>query len=396
MTAILDWIWLTQRARLGAKGQRALVERFGTPEELWRADQEALERAGIPPTARKTLLDKDLAAARAILARCEEAGLSLVTLADPAYPARLRLVADAPVLLYYRGTLPGEDRPIVGLVGARDADGQGLALARRLGGEIAACGGLVCTGLAKGVDAQSAEGALEAGGRVIGVLGCGPDVVYPRENAALFARTAEAGCLLSEYPPGTAPNARHFPVRNRLISALSDGVAVVRARSQSGSLITARWAAAQGRDVFAVPGDPADPLSQGCNALLRDGAYAAASGWDVLRHYEYRYPKTVARASCPPPRSAEASGARHPASGAPASDAQPPVGAQTVRPSLPEDLPPIQRQIAEALLDGPLQLDALIDRTGLPASRILPELTLLQIKKLITQKPGKTYELSGG
>ena len=404
----LYWIWLTQRKGLGATGQKTLLNSFGSPEEIWKADEEALSRAGIAPTVRKALLDKDLSAARAVLARCAETGVRVLTGADPAYPARLRLQADAPAVLYYRGTLPGEDRPLIGLVGAREADADGLALARRLGREIAACGGLVVTGMAKGVDAMSAAGALEAGGAVVGVLGCGPDIVYPRENGALFAQVEERGCLLSEYPPGVKPNARNFPVRNRLISAFSDGVVVVRAAEQSGSLITARWAAEQGRDVWAVPGDPADPLSRGCNALLRDGAWAASTGWDVLRHYEFRYPNTVRMQSAKCKMQNEGSGVKDQGSGkafplggrCPSAHTGADEGTSrqeaSARPPLPDDLTPVQRKIAEALMDGPLQLDSLIDKTGISASQILPQLTVLQIKHIIRQKPGKIYELSGG
>ncbi len=393
----LYWIWLTQRRGLGPTRQRALLERFGRPDALYAADDAALARAGIPAAARQALLDKDLGPAQGIWARCRAGGIGILTLADPAYPARLRLQEDAPILLYRKGHLPPENRPVIALVGARRADPAALALARRLGRELAACGGRVATGMAKGIDAQAAEGALEAGGTVIGVLGCGPDLVYPRENAELFARVTERGCLLSEYPPGTAPNARNFPVRNRIISALSDGVAVVRATEESGALITARWAARQGREVYAVPGAPDDPLSRGCNALLREGALAAESGWDLLRRYEFRYPGVVRRQdassqardgnaassrSAPLPREGEA----------PARAAE---GAARQQLDC-SALPPAQRRIAEALSDGPLQLDALIDKTGLPAAQVLAQLTLLQIKHTITQRPGKLYELSGG
>lgn len=400
----LYWIWLTLRPRLGAKGQRALLRDFGAPAAVYGAEAEALTRAGLSPALVRALGQKDLGPAREILKRCAESGVRVLTLADAAYPSRLRLREDAPAVLYYKGTLPGEDRPVIGLVGARDADGAGLALAYRLGAEIAACGGSVVTGMARGVDARSAEGALDRGGFVIGVLGCGPDLVYPRENAALFARVAERGCLLSEYPPGTAPNAKHFPIRNRLISALSDGVAVVRAAENSGSLITARWAAQQGRDVFAVPGAPDDPLSRGCNALLRDGAFAAASGWDILRRYEFRYPSSVARAICPPPPEAAGNRKQAAGDGGRGSLDAPPEHEQPRRdgtlPSAPardaielSALTPIQRRIVEALGNGPLQLDALIDRLGLPAAQVLTQLTLLQVKKLVAQKPGKIYEL---
>ncbi len=385
---LLYWIWLTQRKGLGAVGLRQLLDDFGSPAAIWAADEEALARAAVLPAARETLLDKALGPAEAVMQRCRELGLRLLPLWSEAYPSALRQAPDAPVLLYCRGTLPPAGRqPWIALVGAREADDRGLRTAERLGREIAACGGVTVTGMARGVDAFAARGALEQGGPVVGVLGCGADVVYPPENAGLFAQVAEQGCLISEYPPGVQPNARHFPARNRIISGLSDGVVVVQASERSGALITARWAAEQGRDVFAVPGPAGEPLSRGCNQLLRDGAALAETGWDVLREYEFRYPGAVRMQNAKRKTQNEAS----------------PVGAATGRP--PEvhaaelelsALAPVQRQIAEALLNGPLQLDALIDKTGLPAAQILPQLTVLQIKKILSQQPGKIYKLSGG
>ena len=403
----LYWIWLSRRPRLGPVKLRQLLELVGAPAAIYAAEAEALTRLGLSASARNALLDKDLNAARAILRSCQELGITILPLWSEAYPSALRQAPDAPVLLYCRGTLPPAGRqPWIALVGAREADDRGLRTAERLGREIAACGGVTVTGMARGVDAFAARGALEQGGPVVGVLGCGADVVYPPENAGLFAQVAEQGCLISEYPPGVQPNARHFPARNRIISGLSDGVVVAQASERSGALITARWAAEQGRDVFAVPGPAGEPLSRGCNQLLRDGAALAETGWDVLREYEFRYPGAVRmqNAKCKMQNEASPVGA---AIGRPpeasAADTDPSVGAAIDRP--PEvhaaeldlsALAPVQRQIAEALLNGPLQLDSLIDKTGLPASQILPQLTVLQIKKLISQKPGKIYKLSGG
>ena len=407
--SILYWIWLSQRVRIGPRGQRRLLEQFGSPQALFAAPEAELRRAGLSPALLRTLLDRDLNAARDILERCRALDIRILTLGDRDYPTRLRLLEDAPALLYCRGQLPPEDRPVIGLVGSREADDRGLEAALRLGREIAACGGRVATGMARGIDAQGALGALAQGGQVIGVLGCGVDVVYPKENAALFARVPEQGCLISEYPPGTAPNARNFPVRNRLISALSDAVAVVRAREQSGALITARRAAEQGREVFALPGDPADPGSRGCNALLREGALAAESGWDILRHYEYRYPGAVRMQTAKCKMQNEGTGnVRGGVPDAPQASSRCRAGENAAPDdrrdgTLPSATPkavldlsrlsPVQRQIAEALSEGPMQLDALIDRLGLPASQVLTQLTLLQVKKIVIQKPGKLYEL---
>ncbi len=393
---ILYWVWLSSRTRLGAKGLRELLETFGQPMALFDAEEEALKRAGVAPGLCAALLDKNLSPARTTLQTCDRLGITVLTPDRADYPAVLGRTADAPSVLYCRGTLPNWDhQPWIGLVGSREADARGLDLAHRFGAEIAACGGVVVTGMAKGIDAAAAQGALGQDRPVVGVLGCGVDIVYPRENAALFQLVAKEGCLLSEYPPGTAPNARHFPARNRIISALSDAVVVIQAAAGSGALITARWAAEQGRDLFSVPGPAGEPLSRGCNQLLREGAMLAESGLDVMREYVYRYPGAVKMQNAECKMQNKGSGGMS-GSGAHrcATEQAPPEEAGRERP-LPEDLTPIQKQIAEALRDGALQLDALIARTGLSAGQVLPQLTLLQIKGILSQAPGKIYQLRG-
>ena len=393
---IEHWIWLASRRGLGPVRQRELLEHFGSAQALWAADEEALKRDGILPAARQLLLDKDLTQARQILELCRRGGISVLTADMPEYPSFLRAIADPPGVLYLLGELPPVDRlPCISLVGSRAADQRGLETAYRLGWQIAGCGGVVVTGMAKGIDAQSALGALDNGGTVIGVLGCGVDVVYPRQNAGLFSRVTGRGCLISEYPPGTPPTANHFPARNRIISALSEGVVVVQAAERSGALITARWAGEQGRDVFAVPGPAGEELSRGCNRLLKDGAILAESGWDVMCEYEYRYPGLVREYHGRPniPRrqkDAEQQPAQRPA---------PPV--EKPRQSAPEkprpDLSGLTEQqlaLVSALQKGPVQLDELLERVELPSSAVLSQLTMLQIKGIVAQRPGRFYELT--
>lgn len=390
----LYWVWLSRCRGVGPVTAIKLLERFGSPEAVYQATEAELERAGLSAALRAALSCKELAPAREILRQCQQADLRILTQWEDDYPAALRQTQNAPLLLYCRGTLPDPGRqPWIGIVGARSADVLGLSSARRLGWQIAGCGGVVVTGMAKGVDAEAAQGALDQGGTVIGVLGCGVDVVYPVENRALFAQVAACGCLLSEYPPGVKPNARHFPARNRIISALSDGVVVVQASEQSGALITARWAVTQGREIFAVPGPAGAGLSRGCNQLLREGAILTESGWDVMQAYLYRYPGAVREFHAPPPPMAVN------AAPAAASASKPAPNRTLLTAQVFVPVPPLtddQRAIVDALHDGPLQLDALIDRVGLPAARVLPQLTLLEIKRIILQKPGKRYEFSGG
>lgn len=408
------WIWLTSRAGLGPVRIYRLLELFGGAKQIYDASEEELTRMGVPVTQRRALAEKDLTAAQAVLNACRAEQIRILCWKDPDYPEPLRLTENAPPLLYCRGTLPPSGRrPWIGVVGAREADSQGLAIARRLSWQISGCGGLVVTGMAKGVDAEAACAALEQGGSVVGVLGAGVDVVYPKENQELFERVQAQGCLLSEYPPGTPPYAGHFPARNRIISALSDGVLVVQATEKSGALITARLAVEQGRDLFSVPGPAGERLSRGCNQLLRDGAILAECGWDVMQEYSFRYPETVREYQGLPPELEPLPAAAEPKRPAPsgakgakrfggtgsAKEAKRPGGTSSAALSKPrpaptlEELSPVQQALVQALQDGPLQLDKLINRTGLSASAVLAELTMLQIKNLVQQKPGKVYEL---
>ena len=200
----------------------------------------------------------------------------------PAYPARLAEIVDPPIVLWAAGRLDLLDRTAVALVGSRHATPGGLAIARRLGRDLARAGITVISGLAKGIDAAAHEGALDEGGGTVAVLGCGVDVVYPRQHASLTLRIRQQGCLVSELPPATTPLPRHFPLRNRIISGLSVAVVVVEAAERSGSLITARMALEQGRDVLAVPGSVVSGCHRGCHALIKDGAGLVETADDVL------------------------------------------------------------------------------------------------------------------
>ena len=208
--------------------------------------------------------------ANGILGDCAAKGIYVLTYQDAAYPNRLKHIPDPPLTLYYQGTLPDFDaEPAVAVVGTRRASAYGCLTARRMGYQIAKCGGLVVSGMAGGVDTLAMKGALLAEQPVVGVLGNGLDVVYPRSNRDLYQDVAWRGCLLSEFPPGTPPIGRNFPRRNRIISGLTCGVVVVEAPARSGALITAQLALDQGRDVFAVPGNVDAACSAGSNGLLR-------------------------------------------------------------------------------------------------------------------------------
>jgi DNA processing protein len=237
---------------------------------------------GVGPDLLRQLVDAARPRARASLARGRASGLTAVPWFDAAYPAQLAAIADPPIVLWARGDLSVLAEPAVAVVGARRATPTGLAVARRLAGDLAEAGLCVVSGLARGVDGAAHAGALAQGRPTVAVLGCGADIVYPREHAPLAARVVERGALVSEFSPGTPPLPRHFPIRNRLISGLALAVVIVEASDKSGSLITARMALEQGRDVLAVPGSVLSGQYRGSHALIKDGARLVETVKDVL------------------------------------------------------------------------------------------------------------------
>lgn len=287
------WIWLSTRQNVSGAQAIALLSRFGSAVAIYQADEEALKRgsdAPVPPS----LLDKSLTGAEVILQQCYQKNIHVMTIQDAQYPARLRSIDDPPIVLYYKGVFPAIDTsPVIAMVGTRKASAYGLMQAKRLGYQVAKCGGMVVSGGAEGIDTMCLTGALSANRPVIAVLGGGVDVVYPASNRTLFEDIAFHGCLISEYPPQTPALGSHFPVRNRIISALSLGVVVVEAPKRSGALITANRALEQGRDVFTVPGNVGTATCEGNIQLLREGAIVVEDGWDIMKEYVHLYPDLV-------------------------------------------------------------------------------------------------------
>lgn len=295
------WLWYAQRELTGGQ-KRILLEHFRDPEELYRAGERRLRQIeGMSEQILETLLDRDLTKAQLLQRQCARAHIQVLTFTDERYPERLRTLHDAPVVLYYQGVLPDWNRmPVIGIVGTRQSTGYGNQLAADMSAQIAACGGMVISGGAKGIDTVALESALAAGGVTVAVLAGGLDKYYPASNTPLFRRMCNTGCLITEYPPGTPSQSWNFPVRNRIISGMSNGLLVVEAPAKSGALISARYAMEQGRDVFAVPGSVNMPSCEGTNALLREGARTVLSGWDVMKEYESLYPDCVRLQNVPP------------------------------------------------------------------------------------------------
>ena len=280
--------WLRLRAIDGVGDLTALrlVRAWHSPEAVLRASREDLIQSGCSPQLADAIRrGPDSPVCRSIereLNTIERGRIEVRSVLDPTYPARLKMIADPPPLLYITGTLTEQDELAVAIVGARRATAAGRVMTEELSHDLAALGVTVVSGLARGVDAAAHRGALAAQGRTIAVLGCGIDQTYPPEHERLRRQIEERGAILSEVPVGAPPHSHHFPRRNRIISGLSLGVIVTEAAINSGSLITARLAAEQGREVFAVPGFVKEATSRGTNALLKEGAALIERAQDVI------------------------------------------------------------------------------------------------------------------
>ncbi len=280
-----DWLRLEQTAGVGPETARKLMAVFGLPANIFQASFSALS-AVVSARIAKALLQPVCAEIEAQIARtqlwCQQANNQVVTLADPAYPPALLNIADPPILLYIKGRAQLLSAATIAVVGSRNATAQGLSHAEKFSEVLSHAGFTISSGLAAGIDAAAHQGGLRGIGSTVAVIGTGADMVYPARNRALAHLIANGGCIVSEYPLGMPAIASNFPRRNRIISGLAKGVLVIEAAAQSGSLITARMAAEQGRDVFAIPGSIHSPLSKGCHQLIKQGAKLVDSAQDIL------------------------------------------------------------------------------------------------------------------
>lgn len=284
--ALAAWLRLTLIPGVGGETQRALLKRFGLPQQVFDAGAAALEQVVSAQLARRIAEHEAAETIAAALNWAAQPDNHIVTLADPEYPQRLLETADPPTLLYVKGQLDLLNRPALAIVGSRNATAQGIANAEAFSEVLARAGLVIVSGLALGIDAAAHRGSLRAaggsGGATLAVIGTGIDRVYPARNRDLARDIAAHGTLVSEFPLGTPAIAANFPRRNRIISGMARGVLVVEAAERSGSLITARLAGEQGRDVFAIPGSIHSPLSKGCHRLIQQGAKLVDNAEDIL------------------------------------------------------------------------------------------------------------------
>jgi DNA processing protein len=345
---------------------RHLLDHFGTPEAVLAAGAERLGRVpGIgPETAEAIAHWEESTDLLGELRRIDQFGCTVLTQLDEDYPALLREIYDPPIVLYVRGRLLPADRNAIALVGSRQTTSYGVDVARKFGYQLAHLGVTVVSGGARGIDTAAHRGALAAKGRTICVLGTGPNLVFPAENAELFERIAESGAVVTQFPFNRPADKQSFPIRNRIVAGMTLGTVVIEANLASGAMITAKFAADYNRQVFAVPGRIDSPRSKGCHDLLKKGAKLCEGPEDILSDFEYLFPP----------------------SNRPASPAE-----TGLLPML--ELSPNESRVLEGLgrTREAMSIDELIRSTGLPAAVVSVALLGLEMKRIVRQQPGKLF-----
>ncbi len=371
MSALKYWVWLSSHQGLTSVEKIKLLRAFSAPENIYKADRdEILSKCKIRNYALGLLSDKSMERCEQIIEKCAQLKVQIMTLQDSQYPSRLAEIYDPPVVLYVRGTLPMIDEvPVIAMVGTRKCTAYALTCAEAMGNEVANGGGVIISGLANGVDQAALRGALKSGKPTIGVLGCGHDVMYPKSAVNMRRDIEVKGAVISEYPPGVAALPHNFPTRNRIISGMSVGVAVIEAPIKSGALITARTATEQNRDVFAHPGTVEDAINAGNYALLRDGAKPVKSGADILKEYTHLFPDRI--------------------------------DLDKITPKKKSFFKKNEQEIPDKILmalsdDEAVHVDLIIAKTGLSASDVLSNLTVMEITGAVCQLPGKRFKREPG
>src|SRR3989454_12638492 len=368
LDASLSWLALGLTPGLASRLSARVLRRFGPREGVFRATLPDLESCHLPAQVAQAIVKKEsFKRAEKELAGIQKiAGCSLLNWTDPEYPQTLLQIYDPPVLLYVRGDPQVLNLPSIGVVGTRRPTLYGTQMAQRLGRELAARGLVIVSGMARGIDAMGHQGAMDANGRAIGVLGTGIDVCYPKENKKLYEKVLERGAIMSEFPLRTHPAPENFPVRNRIVAGMPLGVVIVEGAQYSGSLITARLAMEFGREVFGVPGNVTQAVSFAPNQLIKQGAKLVTSADDVIEELPTPVRAALVQAM------------------------QPDTGQRNLL--LAASLSPGEKKIYELLsADETKHVDEIVDGSGLNSSEVLATLFDMEMKGIIRQLPGKQF-----
>ena len=358
---LAPWLALHRINGLGPIGYQKLLQKFGSPQDVFDGDQETLKQCGMREPVIKHIKQPDWKQVEADMLWLDKSGCHLVTYYDSRYPALLKEIADPPMVLFVKGNIEALHTVQLGMIGTRNPDNGGKKTAIEFARGLAQSKISVTSGLALGIDSYSHQGALEGGGPTIAVTGSGLDMVYPARHRQLAEKISDNGALVSEFPPGTEPIPANFPRRNRIISGLSVGIMVIQAALRSGSLITAQHAAEQGREIFAVPGSIHNPLAKGCHALIKQGAKLVESIQDILEEL-----KPLATVVLEKNISQES---------------------RTDQIDIGEDY----KKLLQSMAYDPVSIDQLIEITGLTADTVSSMLLVLEVRGLVASQPGGIY-----
>ena len=409
MSSIRYWVWLSSVSAANPRARFALAEHYGDAEKAFLAPAGEFKTIpGLSANEAALFEKRDLREADRILETCRRENITILTMADAAYPRRLKNIYDPPVVLYVKGRLPDVDAiPSVAVIGTRSATPYGLKMGRDIAFEISRCGGIIVSGLTEGIDRAAARGCLLAGGTCIGVLGTAHGT-----DGELREDVIASGALVSEYPPGAKQQNRFFRERNRVSSGLSHAVCVVEAPEQSGALLFAKEALEQGREIFAVPGNADAENAAGIMTLLKQGARPAARGWDVLEDLSLIYPDKLrtpdgekCRAPDPEPLPVKAKSAKKTPAAEPKTE---PLPSPSTKKEIDKEsdagyidlheqlkkLSADQLQIVTAIGRGETHIDDIIEATGMSAAKVLSQLTILEIKGYIRRTAGRQVSLN--
>lgn len=350
------WVGFNHVKGIGAVRLRALLDYFGDLEIAWQAPADALMQTGLSAKIVENILHtRNTLDLSVLMEQITQKNIDILTLEDPGYPPSLKEIDQPPPVLYLRGSIETRDRRAVAIVGTRRVTAYGRQVAEDIATHLARQGITIISGLARGIDAIAHQAALKAGGRTIAVLGSGVDQIYPPEHTALAEKIIGQGAVCSDYAPGTMPDGINFPPRNRIISGLSLGIVVVEAGEESGALITASFAANQGREVFAVPGNILSPQSRGANRLIQQGAHALMSPNEILEQLNIdRVDQEYAAKS-----------------------------------SFPTD--EVEQKLLNVMGFEPLHIDEIGAQSGYPIARVTAALTLMELKGMVRQVGGMNY-----
>ncbi|MBP0990092.1 MAG: DNA-processing protein DprA [Oscillospiraceae bacterium] len=385
------WVWLSLAFGPGAKYDGAL-DKFGDPRSLYDSGEEGfLSIPKIRSDMAKRLSAVTLGDAYRVIEQVEKLGGKIITFESEEYPARLKNIYAFPIVLYVKGELPDiEENLCIGMVGTRKCSRYGINAAVKIGGELAANGAVIVSGLAEGIDSAAHSAAITAGGKTIAVMATGIDRVYPKFNKGLMEKIIENGAVITDYPPNTEVNGKNFPVRNRLIAGISSGVIMVEGSRRSGALITANHAIEQGKDVFAVPGNIFRENLEGNNALLKQGAIPVTCAEDVFNEYEYKYIEKIRMEKVKlEPRAVSSKKSED--TGSKSGAEQLFENKNTVKKELNDGASEEAKAVYEKIGNEPITAEDISAAVGLPFGTVAAALTELEIYGVIKSLPGNNF-----